>query len=104
MIDACSLKGEQIGGARISLQHANFIENCGGATTADALALIGLARRRVHEQFGVMLEPEVRLVGKDLAATLRSRRPERVGATPVAANYAPWPANPAGRARASSCL
>jgi UDP-N-acetylmuramate dehydrogenase len=64
MIDACSLKGEQIGGARISLQHANFIENCGGATTADALALIGLARRRVHEQFGVMLEPEVRLVGK----------------------------------------
>ena len=36
----------------------------GGATTADALALIGLARRRVHEQFGVMLEPEVRLVGK----------------------------------------
>jgi len=64
MIDACGLKGEQIGGARISLQHANFIENCGGATTADALELIELARRRVHEQFGVMLEPEVRLVGE----------------------------------------
>jgi UDP-N-acetylmuramate dehydrogenase len=64
MIDACGLKGEQIGGARISLQHANFIENCGGATTADALALIELARRRVHEQFGLLLEPEVRLVGE----------------------------------------
>jgi UDP-N-acetylenolpyruvoylglucosamine reductase len=63
MIDACALKGEQIGGARISLQHANFIENCGGATTADALALIDLARRRVHEQFGIVLELEVRLVG-----------------------------------------
>jgi UDP-N-acetylenolpyruvoylglucosamine reductase len=64
MIDACGLKGEQIGGARISLQHANFIENCGGATTADALALITLTRRKVCEQFGVVLEPEVRLIGK----------------------------------------
>ena len=64
MIDACGLKGERIGGARISLQHANFIENCGDATTADALALIELARRRVHEQFGVVLEPEVRLIGE----------------------------------------
>jgi UDP-N-acetylenolpyruvoylglucosamine reductase len=64
MIDTCGLKGEQIGGARISLQHANFIENCGGASTADALALIDLARRRVHEQFSVVLEPEVRLVGE----------------------------------------
>jgi UDP-N-acetylenolpyruvoylglucosamine reductase len=64
MIDSCGLKGEKIGGARISLQHANFIENCGGATTADALALIELVRRRVHERFGVVLEPEVRLVGE----------------------------------------
>ncbi len=63
MIDACGLKGKQIGGARISLQHANFIENCGGATTADARALIDLARRQVYERFGVVLEPEVRLVG-----------------------------------------
>ena len=68
MIDACGLKGERIGGARISLEHANFIENCGGATTADALALIELARRRVHERFGVVLEPEVRLVG-DISLT-----------------------------------
>jgi UDP-N-acetylmuramate dehydrogenase len=63
MIDACGLKGEQIGGARISPEHANFIQNTGGATTADALALIDLARRRVRERFDVVLEPEVRLVG-----------------------------------------
>jgi UDP-N-acetylenolpyruvoylglucosamine reductase len=63
MIDTCGLKGEQVGGARISPEHANFIENTGSATTADALALMDLARRRVYERFGVVLEPEVRLVG-----------------------------------------
>ncbi|MGD0165858.1 MAG: UDP-N-acetylmuramate dehydrogenase [Gaiellaceae bacterium] len=63
MIDACGLKGKQIGGARISPEHGNFIENSGGATTADALALMSEARRLVHERFGVVLEPEVRLVG-----------------------------------------
>jgi UDP-N-acetylmuramate dehydrogenase len=63
MIDVCGLKGERVGGARISPEHANFIQNTGDATTADALALMDLARRRVRERFGVMLEPEVRLVG-----------------------------------------
>jgi UDP-N-acetylmuramate dehydrogenase len=64
MIDACGLKGKQIGGARFSLQHANFIENTGGATTAGALALMDEARSRVFGRFGVVLEPEVRLVGE----------------------------------------
>jgi UDP-N-acetylmuramate dehydrogenase len=64
MIDACGLKGERIGGARISPEHANFIENTGAATTAEAIALIDLARRRVDERFGVVLEPEVRLIGE----------------------------------------
>jgi UDP-N-acetylmuramate dehydrogenase len=64
MIDACGLKGEQIGGARFSLEHANFIENSGGAKTADALALMNEARSRVFERFGVALEPEVRLAGE----------------------------------------
>jgi UDP-N-acetylmuramate dehydrogenase len=70
MIDACGLKDEQIGGARISPEHANFIENAGGATTADAIALMDLARRRVFERFGVVLEPEVRLVGTISLASL----------------------------------
>jgi UDP-N-acetylmuramate dehydrogenase len=63
MIEACGLKGHRIGGALISPRHANFIENAGGATAADALALMAEARRRAHEQFGVVLEREVELLG-----------------------------------------
>ena len=63
MLEACGLKGHTIGGAMISPMHANFIENAGGATTADALALLAEARRRAREQFGVELEHEVRLLG-----------------------------------------
>jgi UDP-N-acetylmuramate dehydrogenase len=63
MLEACGLKGHAIGGAIISPMHANFIENAGGATTADALALMAEARRRAREQFGVELEHEVRLLG-----------------------------------------
>jgi len=63
MLEACGLKGHTIGGATISPVHANFIENSGGATTADALALMAEARRRAREQFGVELEHEVRLLG-----------------------------------------
>ncbi|MDQ3067704.1 MAG: UDP-N-acetylmuramate dehydrogenase [Actinomycetota bacterium] len=63
MLEACGLKGHAIGGAIISPKHANFIENAGGATTADALALIAEARRRAREQFGVELEHEVQLLG-----------------------------------------
>jgi len=62
-IEACGLKGRGIGGAVISPRHANFIENTGDATSADCLALMAEARRRVHEQFGVALEHEVRFLG-----------------------------------------
>jgi UDP-N-acetylenolpyruvoylglucosamine reductase len=63
MLEACGLKGFRVGGAQISPKHANFIENAGGATTADAVALIAEARRRALDQFGVRLEPEVQLLG-----------------------------------------
>jgi UDP-N-acetylmuramate dehydrogenase len=63
LIEACDLKGFTIGGARISTVHANFIENAGGATSADVAALIGEARRRARERFGVELEHEVELLG-----------------------------------------
>jgi UDP-N-acetylmuramate dehydrogenase len=62
-IEACGLKGHRIGGALISPRHANFIENAGDATSADCVALMAEARRRVHEQFGVALEHEVRFLG-----------------------------------------
>jgi UDP-N-acetylenolpyruvoylglucosamine reductase len=62
-IEECGLKGHRLGGALISPRHANFIENAGGATSADCLALMAEARRRVHERFGVELEHEVRFLG-----------------------------------------
>ena len=63
MLEACGLKGHRIGGAQISPKHANFIENAGGARTADAIALMVEARRRAYEQFGVDLVHEVELLG-----------------------------------------
>jgi UDP-N-acetylmuramate dehydrogenase len=63
MLEACGLRGHRIGGAQISPQHANFIENAGDATSADALALMVEARRRARERFGVELEHEVELLG-----------------------------------------
>jgi UDP-N-acetylmuramate dehydrogenase len=63
LIEECGLKGHRIGGAIVSPRHANFIENAGGATSADALALMAEARRRVHERFGIELEHEVRFLG-----------------------------------------
>jgi UDP-N-acetylmuramate dehydrogenase len=63
LIEQAGLKGLAVGGARISPVHANFIENAGGATSADVAALIGRARREVQERFGVALEHEVQLLG-----------------------------------------
>src|SRR5439155_226159 len=63
MLEECGLKGHRIGGAQISPRHANFIENAGDATSADALALMAEARRRAQDRFGVELEHEVRFLG-----------------------------------------
>ena len=63
LIEECGLKGHQLGGALISPRHANFIENSDGATSADCIALMAEARRRVHEQFGVLLQHEVQFLG-----------------------------------------
>ncbi|HEU4449787.1 MAG TPA: UDP-N-acetylmuramate dehydrogenase [Gaiellaceae bacterium] len=63
MLEACGLRGFRLGGAQISPKHANFIENADAARSADAIALVAEARRRAHEQFGVVLQPEVQLLG-----------------------------------------
>jgi UDP-N-acetylenolpyruvoylglucosamine reductase len=63
MIEACGLKGHVVGGARISPVHANFIENVGGARSADVASLILLARARVLQRSGLRLEHEVELLG-----------------------------------------
>jgi UDP-N-acetylmuramate dehydrogenase len=64
MLELCGLKGHRVGGAMVSPMHANFIENAGDATSADCIALMTEARRRAHDQFGVVLEPEVVLLGE----------------------------------------
>lgn len=64
LIEACGLKGSVIGGAMISVKHANFIVNRGGARAADIEDLILLAERSVKEKFGIALEREVRIVGE----------------------------------------
>ena len=63
MLEACGLKGHRIGGAQISPRHGNFIENAGDASAVDALALMAEARRRALEEYGVVLEREVRFLG-----------------------------------------
>ena len=55
--------GLTVGGARFSPKHANFVENVGGASTADIVELMARGRRQVLERFGVELEPEVQLLG-----------------------------------------
>jgi UDP-N-acetylenolpyruvoylglucosamine reductase len=63
LLEQCELKGFTIGGARISPVHANFIENMGGATSADVRALMAEARRRARDRYGIELHHEVQLVG-----------------------------------------
>ena len=63
LLDAAGCRGLIVGGARFSEKHANFVENMGEATSADVVALMAEGRRRVREQFGVELEPEVQLLG-----------------------------------------
>jgi UDP-N-acetylenolpyruvoylglucosamine reductase len=63
LLEKAECRGLRVGGARFSEKHANFVENMGDATTADLLELMAAGRRRVHDRFGVVLEPEVQLLG-----------------------------------------
>jgi len=59
LLDKAGLKGVRLGHMAFSDVHANFLVNLGGGRAADALALMGMGRKRVKEQFGITLEPEV---------------------------------------------
>jgi len=63
LIESAGLKGATVRSAMVSEVHANFLVNTGGATAADILALMRLVQERVREEYGVWLEPEVRIVG-----------------------------------------
>ncbi len=65
MIQEVGLQGKRIGGAEVSTKHAGFIVNVGGANASDVLALIQLIQETIQQQFGVQLEPEVRVIGEE---------------------------------------
>lgn len=64
LIDEAGLKGKRIGDAQVSHRHANFIVNMGRARAEDVLALAAEVQEQVQIQSGVMLTPEVRIVGE----------------------------------------
>ena len=64
LIEQAGLKGEQIGGAAVSDIHGNFIVNQGDATTDHVVELIKRVKDRVMQTHGVILEPEVNLLGQ----------------------------------------
>lgn len=65
LVEECNLKGKQIGGAMISLKHANFIINKDNATGNDVLDLINLAKKEVKEKFNIELKQEQELFNFD---------------------------------------
>jgi UDP-N-acetylmuramate dehydrogenase len=66
LIEDAGLAGLSCGGARVSPLHAGFIVNEGGATAGDIIDLAEIVRGTVFDRFGVLLEPEVRVIGEDL--------------------------------------
>jgi UDP-N-acetylmuramate dehydrogenase len=64
LIELCGLKGRQLGGAQVSLKHANFIVNTGAATATDIENLITAVQVEVARQTGVNLQCEVRIIGE----------------------------------------
>lgn len=66
LIDEAGLKGLRVGGAMVSTKHAGFVVNAGGATYSDVIELMREVRRRVCEFSGILLEPEVKIIGPGL--------------------------------------
>ncbi|MCH9625369.1 MAG: UDP-N-acetylenolpyruvoylglucosamine reductase [Chlamydiales bacterium] len=62
LIEECGLKGQSVGGAQISLKHANFIVNQGGASAENVLGLIQKIKEQIHQKTGILLEEEIRYI------------------------------------------
>lgn len=65
LIQESGLKGVSVGGAEVSEKHSGFIINKGGATATDVLQLMELVEKKVYEDSGIHLEPEVRIIGEE---------------------------------------
>ena len=64
LIDELGLKGARVGGARVSLEHGNFLVNDGNATAAEVLELIGRLQARAKAERGIELHTEVEIIGE----------------------------------------
>lgn len=64
ILESIGAKGMQVGGARVSGKHANFIENTGDATAEDVRELMTRLQSLVKEKFGIILEAEIHIVGE----------------------------------------
>ena len=65
MVEQSGLKGFRIGGAEVSVKHAGFIINAGRATASDVLMLMDYVQKKVWEDHGVRLIPEVLILGEE---------------------------------------
>lgn len=65
LIEDAGLKGVRVGDAQVSQLHAGFLINLGGASSQDVLNLMRLVQDTVLEKFGVLLEPEARILGRE---------------------------------------
>lgn len=65
LVQDADLKGVSVGGAEVSQLHSGFLINKGGATATDIIQLMRIVQAAVMERFGVMLEPEVRIIGEE---------------------------------------
>lgn len=66
LIQEAGLQGYRIGGAEVSKKHAGFIVNQGGATASDYIQLIQYIQETILERYQVVLETEVRIIGRDI--------------------------------------
>jgi len=69
LIDAAGCKGMKTGGVEVSRVHANYFINKGGATCRDFIELMEEVKKRVKEHSGIELEPEVKIIVKDIDET-----------------------------------
>lgn len=63
LVQDAGMKGYRVGDAMVSEKHSGFVINCGNATATDVIQVIKDVQAKVKEDFGVDLEPEVRIIG-----------------------------------------
>ena len=62
LIDKSGMKGAQVGQAKVSETHGNFIVNLGGANATDVLHLVEQVKEKVYDTFGITIEEEIQIV------------------------------------------